>query len=447
MMQSCPTRLLLVGVPGSEFRLAAGMAREAGAEVNMADSPAQALALLRSDGAMIVMIDVALDVAGFIAQLRAERFTLPVLACGINASADLAVSAIRAGARDYVPLPPERDLIAAAIASVVPARPSVIISDDPVLARTISFALSMATSRVPMLIHGERGTGKELLARHIHDASGCAGSFEVVDCAGASTDVVASELFGHEEGAFPGAIARRIGRFEKAGKGTLLLRNVDLLPQVLQADLARALRMGVIRRMGGHEAIPLDARMVVSTTAPLADRVAAGAFREDLLAKFELVQLRLPPLRTRGQDIVRLATYHLELIARAEGRSALTLSDGAAAALLRHDWPGNVRELQDVMHRAVLLASGDQIAPTDLVLTDGRQLAPAPARAETGLPEVESLVGRTVEEVERELILQTLERCHGNRTSASSILGISVRTMRNKLKTFIEAGIAVSPAA
>lgn len=447
MSHARPPRLLLVGVPGSEFRLAAGMARDAGAEVAMADSPAQALAVLRSDPVMMVMIDVALDVAGFMSQLRAERFTLPVIACGVNAPADQAVSAIRAGARDYVPLPPDRELIAAAIASAVPATSSVIVGEDPAVARAVSFALNMATARVPVLIFGERGTGKELLARQIHDASGCTGAFEVVDCAGAGAEVIASELFGHERGAFAGAIARRIGRLEKARGGTLLLRNVDLLPPSIQADLARAQRSGVIRRMGGNEAIVLDTRMVVSTTTPLAERVAAGAFRADLLAHFQLVELCLPPLRARGRDILRIASHHLDLIARAERRIAPTLSPAAEAALMGHDWPGNVRELHDLMHRAFLLANEDQIQPADLVLTDGRQLVAAAPRGDAGLPEVESLVGRTVEEVERELILQTLERCHGNRTSASSILGISVRTMRNKLKTFIEAGISVSPAA
>ncbi|SEI78134.1 DNA-binding transcriptional response regulator, NtrC family, contains REC, AAA-type ATPase, and a Fis-type DNA-binding domains [Sphingomonas sp. OV641] len=447
MTQPNATRLLLVGQPGSEFRLAAEMARDAGAHVDMADAPAQALALLRSDGAMMVMIDVGLDAAGFLAQLRAERFTLPVIACGINASADQAVSAIRAGARDYVPLPPERSLIAAAIASIAPTASSVILGEDPALARAVSFGLSMATARVPVLLCGERSTGKELLARHIHDASGCSGRFEIVECAGASPEVIASELFGHEAGAFPGAVARRIGRLEKAHKGTLLLRNVDLLPPTIQADLAHALRSGVIRRMNGTASIALDARLMVSATTSLADRVAAGTFRADLVSHLELVQLCLPPLRERGQDILCLALRQIEDAARAEQRPAPALSEEAAAALLDYDWPGNVRELQDVMHRAVLLARGNAIEPSDLVLTDGRQLAPAAPRMELGLPKVESLVGRTVEEVERELILQTLEHCHGNRTSASSILGISVRTMRNKLKSFIEAGIAVSPAA
>ncbi|WP_066776510.1 sigma-54-dependent transcriptional regulator [Sphingomonas sp. CCH5-D11] len=447
MTQPNATRLLLVGQPGSEFRLAAEMARDAGAHVDMADAPAQALALLRSDGAMMVMIDVGLDAAGFIAQLRAERFTLPVIACGINASADQAVSAIRAGARDYVPLPPERSLIAAAIASIAPTASSVILGEDPALARAVSFGLSMATARVPVLLCGERSTGKELLARHIHDASGCSGRFEIVECAGASPEVIASELFGHEAGAFPGAVARRVGRLEKAHKGTLLLRNVDLLPPTIQADLAHALRSGVIRRMNGTASIALDARLMVSATTSLADRVAAGTFRADLVSHLELVQLCLPPLRERGQDILCLALRQIEDASCAEQRPAPALSEEAAAALLDYDWPGNVRELQDVMHRAVLLARGNAIEPSDLVLTDGRQLAPAAPRMGLGLPKVESLVGRTVEEVERELILQTLEHCHGNRTSASSILGISVRTMRNKLKSFIEAGIAVSPAA
>lgn len=233
--------MLLVGTPGTEFRLAADMARAAGAQVCMADAPADALACLRADAVSLVMIDVETDVPGFMRQLRAERFAVSVLACGIEASASMAVAAIRAGARDYVPLPPQADLIAAAILSVAVQPAESMIGDDPALARAAAFGKAVAHARVPVLITGERGCGKEVMARAIHDVSGRAGRFLVVECAGVSPEVVESELFGHEADAFPGAIARRLGRLDKAAEGTLVLRDIDALAPAAQARLLGAL--------------------------------------------------------------------------------------------------------------------------------------------------------------------------------------------------------------
>ena len=437
-------RLLLVGAPGTEFRLAASMARDTGAEVAMADTVADALVLLRASPAGLVMVDVELDVADLLAQLRAERFAVPVLACGIDAPAARAVAAIRAGALDYVPLPPQADLIAAAITSVVPQPAVKMVGEDPALLRAAGFGLAMAHSRAPVLVTGERGAGKEVLARAIHASSGRAGPFLAVECSGVAPEIVAAELFGHEAGAFPGAVARRLGRLEKAARGTLFLHNVDCLSPATQAELVAALRDGAVRRLGGGEPLPLGARLIASTRRDLEALVADGGFRADLLARLALVRVAVPPLRERLGDLPLLVRHFSERLALANGLSPRPFTADALASLGGYGWPGNVRELEDVVHRAMLLAQGSAIGPDAIVLTDGSRL-PATAADSAGRT-VEALVGRTVEEVERELILQTLERCHGNRTSASGILGISVRTMRNKLKTFIEAGIPVAPA-
>lgn len=437
-------RLLLVGTPGTEFRAAAEMARSAGAAVTMADDCAAALDLLRGPGAGLVMIDVELEVAPFMQQLRRERFAVPVLACGVDASATRAVAAIRAGARDYVPLPPQRDLIAAAIGSAVPSPTVEMLGQDPALQRAAGFAMAMAASRAPVLVTGERGSGKEVLARAVHDASGRAGRFLVVECAGVSAEIVESELFGHEAGAFPEAVASRTGRLEKAAGGTLLLRDVDCLAQATQEKLFAAIQDGAVRRLGGSQVVPLDARLIASTSSDLDARVAEGAFRADLLARLALVRVAMPPLRERASDIPLLAAHFADRHAAANGVPARPFTAEALALLAGYAWPGNVRELEDLVHRAVLLAQGPQIGAEAIVRIDGSRIAPSGDGAPRA--EVDGLVGRTVEEVERELILQTLERCHGNRTTASHILGISVRTMRNKLKTFIEAGIPVAPA-
>jgi len=439
-----PIRMLLVGTPAGEFRQAAGLAQGVGAEVAMADTPADALARLREAGADLVMIDVDTDVPGFLGQLRAERFAVPVLACGIHAPAERAVAAIRAGARDYVPLPPERELIAAAIASVIEHRAPALIGAHPAFARASALALAVAPSGAAVLLHGERGTGKLAMARGIHEASGRPDPMLVVDCAGVSPEILESELFGHEAGAFAGAVARRLGALEKAGEGTILLREIAALPASLQARLLGLLKDQVFTRVGGNERLPFAARLLATTAAELEERVENGQFRADLLARIGLVRVELPTLRARGDDIALLAGH---FAARgAEGLAPRPLADETLVLLRRYGWPGNIGELEAAIHRAVLIARGPRILPEDVILGDGSCIADLESAGDPQRIEIDGLVGRTVEEVERELILQTLERCHGNRTSASHILGISVRTMRNKLRTFIEAGIAVSPA-
>ena len=436
-------RLLLIGPSGGEFRLAATIAQDSGAEVISADTPEEALDRLRREGADLAMIDVGSPVAAFIAMLRVERFALPVLACGIDAPAECAVAAIRAGALDYVPLPPQRELIAAAIASILERPSSDLIGTAPGFVQSTAFALGMARARTPMLIEGEHGTGKETLARAVHNASGRPGPFLTVDCAGASDEIIESELFGHERDAFAGAAARRLGKLEMAAGGTLFLRAVDGLPLPAQAKLMAALRSGAARRLGDGIAFALDARIIAGTSIGLDALADSGAFRADLVSRLSFVRVDLPPLRRRPEDIETLAVHFGERLAIANGLAVRPIG-GAALDLLRgYAWPGNVRELEDVVHRAILLERGPILGTDSFVLVDGTRLDRAPARAPH---DVSGLVGLTVEEVERDLILRTLERCRGNRTSASGILGISVRTMRNKLRSFIEAGIVVAQA-
>lgn len=447
-MPTGPIRMLLIGAPGSEFRGAAELAQSAGADVTMANAPAAALETLRAHGADLVMIDVLEDVVDFLGNLHSERFVVPVLACGISAPAERAVAAIRAGARDYVPLPPQRELIAAAIASVVEHQAQVRIGGHPVLERAMALAIAVAPSGAPVLVTGGKGSGKEAMAREIHRLSGRPDPMVSVECAGVAAEVLESELFGHEAGAFPGAAARRIGRLESVGAGTIFLREVGSLAPAIQARLLATLIEKRFHRPGGDADVPFAARLIASTSTDLEAAVAAGNFREDLLVRLGLARIEVPPLAGRGDNIETLAQHFAEQFARTDGLPPRALSGEAISLLRAYGWPGNVRELQECVHRAALLAHGPMIEPGDLARADGSPLrAIVPQSATDGRIEVESLIGRTVEEVERELILGTLERCHGNRTSASNILGISVRTMRNKLRSFIEGGIAVPPAA
>ncbi len=434
--------MLLVGMPGSEFRTAAAMAHEAGAEVAMADDAAMALRMLRDTGSDLVMIDVAEDVARFIAQLRAEHIAVPVIACGIDASADRAVAAIRGGARDYVPLPPQADLIAAAILSVA-QHDARLVGDDPELRRALALGIAMARSSAPITIAGEPGSGREIFARTVHTASGRTGRFLTVDCANTSSEIIESELFGHSIGDFPGAIAARRGGLEDARDGTIYLREIGSLAVATQARLLTVLQAQQTRTTGGLAATS-HPRIITSTSADLDALVIRGTFLASLLARLSVVRVAIPSLSARAGDIMALAQYFGARFAAANGIATRPFADDALQLLRRHDWPGNVRELESVIHRAVLLAQGDRIEGSAIVAADGTPLAaPKPL---VNRDNAASFVGRTVDDVERDLILHTLEYCGGNRTSASTILGISVRTMRNKLRTFIEAGIPVQPA-
>ncbi len=259
-----------------------------------------------------------------------------------------------------------------------------------------------------------------------------------------------SELFGHEKGAFSGAIARRIGKFEAADGGTLLLDEISEMDIRLQAKLLRALQEREIDRLGGAAAVKVDVRIIATTNRDLMAEVAAGRFREDLYFRLNVVTLSVPSLRERPGDIPALARHFARRYAEVNGLPDRPLADEAVRRLQLHPWRGNVRELENAMHRAVLLAEGESIT------VEAIELGPAPAgangngaqaggRPSAGGNAVAALVGRSMDEVERELILQTLTHTLGNRTHAATILGISIRALRNKLRDYAREGLAVPP--
>jgi len=302
-----------------------------------------------------------------------------------------------------------------------------------------------------VLITGESGTGKEVLARYVHTRSNRSKKpFICVNCAAIPENLLESELFGHEKGAFTGAIARRIGKFEEATGGTLLLDEISEMDVRLQAKLLRAIQERVIDRVGGTRPVPVDIRIIATSNRNLAEAARDGTFREDLLFRLNVVNLKLPPLRERPADVIELANFFAKKYAEANGVALRPFSAEARKALSVHRWPGNVRELENTIHRAVLLATGIEIGVDGILTPDGARLdqarsGPAAYAAQAAEQVTRTLVGRTVADVERDLILETLKHCLGNRTHAANILGISIRTLRNKLNEYTAEGVPVPP--
>ena len=433
-------RLLIIGALAGQVGAAGKIALSRGAKVAQADGIESGLRALRDgQGADLVMIDVTLDVASLIESLNGERITVPVVACGVGTDTRAAVRAIKAGAMEYIPLPPDTDLIAAVLAAVA-EESHAIIHKDPAMADVLEMAERVAGSTASILITGGSGTGKELMARYVHAKSQRADApFIAVNCAAIPETLLESELFGHEKGAFTGAVARRKGKFEEADRGTLLLDEISEMAPPLQAKILRAVQEREIDRIGGSKPVKVDVRIVATSNRNMEEEVAAGRFRDDLYFRLNVINLRIPPLVERPGDIEVLSLHFIKKYAKANEVHPLPLSSASRKLLRDHDWPGNVRELENAMHRAVLLASGDEIEPDSILLTSALSGASAAVK-EGGAKE---MVGRTVSEVERDLIIDTLHHCLGNRTHAANILGISIRTLRNKLKQYTGQGFSV----
>jgi two-component system, response regulator FlrC len=377
-------RLLIVGTLRGQLTLATKLAMDKGATVTHADGAEMALRVLRSGrSADLLMVEVAVDIRDLITRMEAEHIIIPVVACGTSTDARAAVAAIHAGAKEYIPLPPDPELIAAVLAAVADDHRDFIYRDDA-MANVVKLAQQIAPSDASVLITGESGTGKEVLARFVHAKSNRArASFISVNCAAIPEHLLESELFGHEKGSFTGAIARRIGKFEEASGGTLLLDEISEMDVRLQAKLLRAIQERVIDRVGGTKPVPVDIRIIATSNRNLAEAVKTGTFREDLLYRLNVVNLKIPALRERPADVLELADHFVKMYARANGCSRV-LSTEARAQLIANRWPGNVRELENAMHRAVLIAPSEAIGPESILAPDGGAARGAARRARRG---------------------------------------------------------------
>jgi DNA-binding NtrC family response regulator len=452
--------LMLIDADAAQRRTVATIAARGGWRTLAADDVTAALATLATEDGMqldaIVLDHGAEDVepAPTIAELRAYRPQLPILLLTAHASVASAVAAMRSGATDYLskPLAPERLLHAleAAVGATTSGElrpltekiPAMLAFDEivgtaPDFRAAMAIAAKAARARVAVLIEGESGAGKEVVAEAIHAASPRA-EFEhvTVNCAAVAGNTIASELFGHEPGAFAGAFERRQGRFVAAHGGTLFLDEVDCLPLDVQAMLMRTLHSGEVLPLGARHAQAVDVRVIAATNKRLVDEVAAGRFREDLYFRLNAVTVPIPPLRERASDIPALARHLLERIAGQPGLRQLNITDDALTLLMLYDWPGNVRQLQNALFRAAVLCEGDTLTRADFpqIAALGNRPAPRPRDGATGV----ALFGadghlRALEEIEADIIRLAIAHYRGRMTEVARRLGIGRSTLYRKL--------------
>jgi two-component system, NtrC family, response regulator len=364
------------------------------------------------------------------------------------ASVEAAVEAMRAGAENYLVKPLDVNAVLVILDKALEKlrlqrdtanlrervreryRFHNIVGDAPELQAVYEVVKRAAPTRATVLILGESGTGKELIAQALHEESPRAErAFIKVNCAALSETLLESELFGHEKGAFTGAVGRKEGRFELADGGTLFLDEIGDISPSLQIKLLRVLQQKEFERVGGTQTIKVDVRLVAATNRDLADEVKTGRFREDLYYRLNVVAVTLPPLRQRKGDIPALVSHFMEKYGRAYGKEVKGLAPGTLNALLSHDWPGNVRELENVVERAVVLSKAAELTADDLPPT---LRGPRPRERAPGA----LIPGATLYEIEREAILRTLEMVGGSTSRAAEILGISVRKIQYRLKEY-----------
>jgi len=369
-----------------------------------------------------------------------------------EAVVDYAVNLMKHGAMDYlikpvdlgqIELSVKRALLSKkadkATEEVVPQKKQVeIITQNSGMANLLKLAFRVADSSASVLIQGESGTGKELFAKYLHEKSRRHSQpFIAINCAALPENLLESELFGHEKGAFTGAISRKLGKFELANHGTLFLDEITEMQFHLQAKLLRVIQEKMVDRVGGTEPVEVDVRVIATTNRNAREAVESHSFREDLYYRLNTIPLVIPPLRDRIGDLPLLCDYFIKKYCKIDGKNVKGMTSQTISLLSCHTFSGNVRELENIIHRAVLLADSDDIKPEDLLL-EGVDLD-ASQPTETGLEDPSALASGSLKEMEQKMIFKTLDHTEGNRTHAAKILGISVRTLRNKLNEYKES--------
>jgi DNA-binding NtrC family response regulator len=436
-------------------------AMEAGVRVLHAFDGEQALRTLEAEEVDAVVTDLTmagLDGLGLLREMRTRGLRQPVLVLSAHGSVPNVVEVMRLGALDFVEKPGGVDRFRMAVASALraaqgdaersdlrrragidPALLSGMVGGSPAMAELVQRIRQVAPRKARVLVMGENGTGKELVARALHDHSErSAGTFVRVNCAAIPETLFEAELFGHERGAFTGAVSRRAGRFERAHGGTLFLDEIGEVPLALQPKLLRAIEAGEVERVGGGGVVTVDVRVVAATNRDLQAMVAGGAFREDLYHRLAVVRLEVPPLRERRGDIPLLARHFLELACGEEHVPARVLGEEAARLLAQQLWPGNVRQLRNVMERVVIFGAGGAV--TGAEVRAALEPAPAHARGLDGLLDSDEPLRDIVDRTERLAIERRLERLEGNKTRVAESLGLERSHLYKKMRALGMAG-------
>ena len=423
--------LLIVGTLEGQIGAASKIAIQQGGHVSIADNEEAGLDVLRSGKAIeLVMIDVKLDVYKFISSLEQERINVLVVACGVANDPSLAVKAIKAGAKEYIPLPPDPEMIGAVLAAATRENHALIYGDKKTEA-VLKLAKQVAPSEANILLTGQSGTGKEVFSRFIHDNSKRANKkFVAVNCAAIPETLLESELFGYEKGAFTGAVARRIGKFEEASGGTLLLDEISETDVKIQAKLLRAIQEKEIDRIGGKAPIKVDTRIIATSNRNLDECVKNGTFRQDLYYRLNVVNINIPPLKDRPDDIIVLAKHFAKKYSELNDIPLKEMTPAAEQKLLNYLWPGNVRELRALVQSLATMSEEETITMQDL---------PQYMQAQSPLPQgsvsFRQPMREAVAELERNMIMTALTET-GSTYKAARRLKVSQSTIVRKAQRY-----------
>ncbi len=463
-MSAPPWVIVIDDEAGSRQSMAIAI-EKAGLGVRLFDDAEEALRFVeREPRVRLAVCDLrmpGMDGLTFLNRVRAQEIDLSVILVTGFGTIESAVEAMRVGADDYLTKPVDLYELRSRVLKLVEnwqLRDEVanlremlderfdfdaIVGQAPSMQRLFQQMRQVAPTRASVLIRGESGTGKELVAKALHQASPRRQErFLALNCGAIPNEILESELFGHEKGSFTGAVGRKIGKLELAAEGTLLLDEISELAPELQVKLLRVLEERQIMRVGGNQLIDVDFRLLAATNRNLEQAVEDGAFREDLYYRLKVVTLLIPPLRDRLEDLPLLADHFLREFAARENKPEMRLSARALKCLAEHRWPGNVRELRNVLETVAVFNDGGRIEVGDLPQEiRGEQKEPVgnPVQIPFGKP-------RTMAEIERQAILETLERTGGRRAEAARVLGIGVRTLQRKLKDYREQGLRIEPA-
>ncbi|MBI2799899.1 MAG: sigma-54-dependent Fis family transcriptional regulator [Gammaproteobacteria bacterium] len=433
------------------------MLADLGYQVLRASSGQQALTVIESEVVDLIITDLRMpemDGITLLKTLHVQQRSIPTIVITAHGTVETAVEAMKYGAVDYLLRPFEVNTVELAVTralgvGVVQRENRFLrlerehgwqefIGSSPPMRKLYQLVGQVGPSGAACFIVGETGTGKELVARAIHRASGRAGLFVPVNCAAIPAAILESEMFGHAKGAFTGAHTERIGKFEVADGGTLFLDEITEMPAELQAKLLRVLQDGRIERVGSNRAVALDLRVLAATNRDPQLAVDDGALRKDLYYRLNVMKIEVPPLRLRREDIPLLARHFLETLARVRGRRVPTIADDAMARLCAYDWPGNVREVENVMERALVLCNGLEIEPGVLQEISVSMPMPTPTPARTPLPAAGAglELQPRIEALERDLLAQALVAAADSKSKAARLLDISERSLWYKLKKY-----------